>query len=92
LKDLFRSAGNIVRADINIGADGRAKGSGTVIFETSKDAQQAISTLHNLLLRILKNLTLDLAMFNSYEWYGRVLEVREVGSYISPHGNLNKLI
>jgi RNA recognition motif-containing protein len=43
LKDLFRSAGNIVRADINIGADGRPKGSGTVIFETSKDAQQAIS-------------------------------------------------
>ena len=43
LKDLFRSAGNIVRADINIGADGRPKGSGTAIFETSKDAQQAIS-------------------------------------------------
>ncbi|KAF7789687.1 hypothetical protein EIP86_000633 [Pleurotus ostreatoroseus] len=43
LKDLFRSAGNIIRADINIGADGRPKGSGTVIFETSKDAQQAIS-------------------------------------------------
>lgn len=43
MKDLFRAAGNIVRADINIGADGRAKGSGTVIFETAKDAQQAIS-------------------------------------------------
>ena len=43
LKDLFRSAGNIVRADINIGADGRPKGSGTVIFETAKDAAQAIS-------------------------------------------------
>ncbi|KAI0782047.1 RNA-binding domain-containing protein [Abortiporus biennis] len=59
LKDLFRSAGNIVRADINIGADGRPKGSGTVIFETPKDAQQAIS------------------MYNGYDWYGRVLEVRE---------------
>ena len=44
LKDLFRSAGNIIRADIDIGADGRPKGSGTVIFETAKDAQQAIST------------------------------------------------
>jgi RNA recognition motif-containing protein len=43
LKDLFRSAGNIVRADINIGPDGRGKGSGTVIFETPKDAQNAIS-------------------------------------------------
>jgi len=59
LKDLFRSAGNIIRADINIGADGRPKGSGTVIFETSKDAQQAIS------------------MYNGFDWYGRVLEVRE---------------
>ena len=44
LKDLFRAAGNIVRADINFGVDGRPKGSGTVIFETQKDAQQAIST------------------------------------------------
>ncbi|KAH9991938.1 hypothetical protein BJV77DRAFT_477892 [Russula vinacea] len=59
LKDLFRSAGNIVRADINIGADGRPKGSGTVIFETAKDAQQAIS------------------MYNGFDWYGRILEVRE---------------
>jgi RNA recognition motif-containing protein len=46
LKDLFRSAGNIIRADINIGPDGRAKGSGTVIFETSKDAQSAINMYH----------------------------------------------
>lgn len=43
LKDLFRVAGNIVRADINLGADGRLKGSGTVVFETAKDAQAAIS-------------------------------------------------
>jgi RNA recognition motif-containing protein len=43
LKDLFRTAGSIVRADINIGVDGRPKGSGTVVFETPKDAQQAIS-------------------------------------------------
>ncbi|KIY53296.1 RNA-binding domain-containing protein [Fistulina hepatica ATCC 64428] len=42
LKDLFRSAGNIVRADINVAPDGRPKGSGTVVFETAKDAQQAI--------------------------------------------------
>lgn len=32
-----------MRADINIGVDGRPKGSGTVVFETVKDAQQAIS-------------------------------------------------
>ncbi|KAF9009893.1 hypothetical protein BDQ17DRAFT_1347091 [Cyathus striatus] len=59
LKDLFRAAGNIIRADINIGADGRPKGSGTVVFETSKDAQQAIS------------------MYHGFDWYGRILEVRE---------------
>lgn len=47
LKDLFRSAGNIIRADINIGLDGRPKGSGTVIFETAKDAQQAISAFYS---------------------------------------------
>lgn len=46
LKDLFRSAGNIVRADINIGLDGRPKGSGTVVFETAKDAQTAIGMYH----------------------------------------------
>ncbi|KII87679.1 hypothetical protein PLICRDRAFT_112088 [Plicaturopsis crispa FD-325 SS-3] len=46
LKDLFRAAGNIVRADINIGADGRPKGSGTVVFETPKDATQAIAMYH----------------------------------------------
>ncbi|PPQ81132.1 hypothetical protein CVT26_011100, partial [Gymnopilus dilepis] len=46
LKDLFRTAGNIIRADINIGADGRPKGSGTVVFETAKDAQQAITMFH----------------------------------------------
>ncbi|KAJ7902624.1 hypothetical protein B0H14DRAFT_2427841 [Mycena olivaceomarginata] len=46
LKDLFRVAGNIVRADINLGADGRPKGSGTVVFETPKDAAAAISMYH----------------------------------------------
>jgi len=43
LKDMFRSAGNIIRADIFFGADGSPTGTGTVIFETSRDAQNAIS-------------------------------------------------
>ncbi|KAG9127342.1 hypothetical protein FRC07_014752 [Ceratobasidium sp. 392] len=59
LKDLFRTAGAIIRADINVGYDGRPKGSGTVIFETAKDAQSAIQ------------------MYNGYDWYGRIIEVRE---------------
>lgn len=45
MKDLFRTVENIIRADINIGADDRSKGSGAIVFETSKDAQQAIRAL-----------------------------------------------
>ncbi|PWN35972.1 uncharacterized protein FA14DRAFT_122073 [Meira miltonrushii] len=43
LKDMFRAAGNVVRADINIGPDGRSKGSGIVVFANPEDAQNAIS-------------------------------------------------
>ncbi|RKO91210.1 hypothetical protein BDK51DRAFT_37530 [Blyttiomyces helicus] len=42
LKDLFRSAGSVVRADIMEGADRRSKGVGTVVFETPAEAAQAI--------------------------------------------------
>ncbi|KAI9725163.1 MAG: hypothetical protein M1828_003505 [Chrysothrix sp. TS-e1954] len=46
LKDLFRQAavqGNIIRADVHIGPDGRPKGSGIVAFEVPDDARNAIS-------------------------------------------------
>ena len=43
LKDLFRPAGAIIRADIQIGPDGRPKGSGTVVYESVEDAQNAIA-------------------------------------------------
>ncbi|KAK7208286.1 hypothetical protein BZA70DRAFT_234431 [Myxozyma melibiosi] len=42
LKDLFRQAGNVVRADIRSTPDGQSKGSGVVSFETREDAQNAI--------------------------------------------------
>jgi len=42
LKDLFRAAGNIIRADVKIGPDGSHSGTGTVVYETSQDAQNAI--------------------------------------------------
>lgn len=42
LKDLFRQAGNVIRADIALNFDGRSKGCGTVIFENEDDAQNAI--------------------------------------------------
>lgn len=42
LKDLFRQAGGVVRADIALAADGRSKGFGTVIFSTEEEAKKAI--------------------------------------------------
>ncbi len=43
LKDLFREAGSIARADVKTLPDGRSKGNGIVIFESPADAQNAIS-------------------------------------------------
>ncbi|KAK4498461.1 hypothetical protein PRZ48_011119 [Zasmidium cellare] len=46
LKDLFRQAGNVLRADVHIAPDGNPKGSGIVAFETPEDAQNAIQNFH----------------------------------------------
>ncbi|PWZ03827.1 RNA-binding domain-containing protein [Testicularia cyperi] len=46
LKDLFRAAGSISRADINMGPDGRSKGTGIVAFANSNDASNAIAMYH----------------------------------------------
>jgi len=43
LKDKFREAGRIVRADIKTNDDGRSKGCGTVTFESTDDANRAVS-------------------------------------------------
>ncbi|KAJ3075565.1 hypothetical protein HDU98_007675 [Podochytrium sp. JEL0797] len=43
MKDLFRQAGNVVRADIHMGPDQRSKGTGIVGFDSATDAQNAIS-------------------------------------------------
>jgi RNA recognition motif-containing protein len=50
LKDFFRGAGAIIRADV-AQAGGRSKGCGTVLFETIEDAQRAICKSFFLLLR-----------------------------------------
>lgn len=42
LKDLFRSAGQILRADVSLGPDGRSRGFGTVLFQTTEDAMNAV--------------------------------------------------
>ncbi|KAK4051148.1 g-strand binding protein [Microbotryomycetes sp. JL201] len=43
LKDLFRPAGSIIRADIKYAPDGSPSGTGFVVFENVEDAQNAIS-------------------------------------------------
>ncbi|KAK9471010.1 uncharacterized protein V1510DRAFT_381920, partial [Dipodascopsis tothii] len=42
LKDLFREAGRVTRADVMTTPDGRSKGSGVVVFESGADAANAI--------------------------------------------------
>ena len=46
LKDLFRSAGPIVRADVQQTPDGRSRGNGIVTYETVDDAQRAVDKYH----------------------------------------------
>ncbi|GAA5879518.1 hypothetical protein JCM3774_002705 [Rhodotorula dairenensis] len=57
LKDLMRGAGNVLRADIAQGPDGRSRGFGSVLFATPQDAERAV------------------ALFNGYEFNGRMLKV-----------------
>lgn len=43
LKDLFRAAGNVMRADINIDhTTGQSKGTGVVVMESKAEANTAI--------------------------------------------------
>jgi hypothetical protein len=45
LKDAFRPAGNVIRADVLMLPNGKSKGQGTVLFETKAEAQKSIGTL-----------------------------------------------
>ncbi|TFK21619.1 hypothetical protein FA15DRAFT_72863 [Coprinopsis marcescibilis] len=42
LKDLFRRAGTVLRADVSLGPDNRSRGYGTVLLGTAEDAGRAI--------------------------------------------------
>ena len=42
LKDLFRRAGTVLRADVSLGPDNRSRGYGTVLLATAEDAGRAI--------------------------------------------------
>lgn len=51
LKDYFKQCGNVLRADIMSGPDGRSKGCGLVEFETVDEAMKAITTLNDTELK-----------------------------------------
>ena len=42
LKDLFRAAGTVLRADVSLGPDNRSRGYGTVLLATAEDAGRAV--------------------------------------------------
>ena len=46
LKDLFRKAGTVLRADVSLGPDNRSRGYGTVLLATAEDATRAVEMFH----------------------------------------------
>jgi RNA recognition motif-containing protein len=44
LKDLFRECGNVLRANIMYGKDGKSRGYGTVLYSNADEAKSAIGT------------------------------------------------
>lgn len=83
LKDLMRQAGEVVRTDVGMYPDGTPKGNGTVVFAQPEDAKAAIGAFHLLRLtcctsrRDLRTEADRSGMFNGFDWFGNVLEVRE---------------
>jgi len=51
LKDHFKQCGQVLRADVLEGSDGRSKGCGLVEFKDRRDAARALETLHDTELR-----------------------------------------
>ncbi|XP_033752005.1 myelin expression factor 2-like isoform X1 [Pecten maximus] len=47
MKDVFKLAGNVLRAEIKLDKDGKSRGIGTVVFEFPMEALQAISMFNN---------------------------------------------
>jgi len=50
LKDLCKQYGNVIRADVQVGDDGRSRGFGLVSFANARDANNCINNLHGMLL------------------------------------------
>lgn len=55
LKDLFRQAGTIKRADVALGHDGRSRGFGTVVFATEADAERAVNMFNGCVSEIMEH-------------------------------------
>lgn len=80
MKDLFRAAGQIIRADVKMAPDGTHTGVGTVVYETPADAQNAIGESARPLYRSSHDVLTckpRSAMYNGFDFQGSVLEVRE---------------
>lgn len=56
LKDVFKLAGNVLRAEIKQDKDGKSRGMGIVTFEHPMEAVQAICILFIVKLYLLLNL------------------------------------
>ena len=76
LKDLFRKAGTILRADVSLGPDNRSRGYGTVLLASAEDAARAIGMQLQGFSRICLLNSINVEMFNGFSWQTRTLEVR----------------
>ncbi|KAF8155705.1 hypothetical protein B0H34DRAFT_850470 [Crassisporium funariophilum] len=63
LKDLFRQAGTIIRADVALGVDGRSRGFGTVVFATEMDAERAVKMFNGCVFRVGSWIFIDANLF-----------------------------
>lgn len=73
LKDLFRKAGSVLRADVALGPDNRSRGYGTVLLATAEDAGRAVDMFngYSWQTRVLEvrldRLPSELAQDNGYQ-------------------------
>jgi RNA recognition motif-containing protein len=90
LKDLFRSAGNIQRANVALGGDGRSRGFGSVQYSSKDDAEIAIGLFDGCVPsrgRAYQPTVLTPRLpCHSYELNGRKLQVHHESAEISRPG------
>jgi hypothetical protein len=71
----MRQAGEVIRSDVGFFPDGRPKGNGTAVFVNPEDARAAIGTSTRASAGFGAYSLVE--MFNGYDWFGSILEVRE---------------